>query len=374
MATDSVMGLFTDPQQYQQAQNNAALQRGIDLAQLDPFQRASAQLYQGGYMAGGAIGGALGAEDPMLQRQTQRRSFIQQIDMTDPNSLVKGIRASSSDPELNAFLLGKYKELETINKTKAETVAKMREGNAAMLTTEQRNFKQAQDDGYKGSFNQWLTEQKRAGANNISLSATADKSYGSELGGLVAKSDIALRDTATAAPEVLSSIERTRSLLDSGKVFTGTGANAKLNVLAFGQALGVTGATENDIITSTQQLQQQRAKAVQSQIKSSGLGSAQGFTDKDLKFLEQASAGTITLSADTLKEQLRIEEKLARSSVNKWNARVKTLPSGLTTSMGLSEVTLPTSPYKPSAQIPTTGGTTGNALIDKYLVAPQEGK
>jgi hypothetical protein len=87
MATDSVMGLFTDPQQYQQAQNQSALQRGIDLAQLDPFQRASAQLYQGGYMAGGAIGGALGGQDPQLQLATLRQSVLQGVDQTDAKSL-----------------------------------------------------------------------------------------------------------------------------------------------------------------------------------------------------------------------------------------------------------------------------------------------
>ena len=89
MATDSVMGLFADPQQIQQAQQQAALQRGIDLAQLDPFQRASAQLYQGGYMAGGAIGGALGAQDPQLQMATLRKQVLQGVNQADSKSLAQ---------------------------------------------------------------------------------------------------------------------------------------------------------------------------------------------------------------------------------------------------------------------------------------------
>ncbi len=93
MATDSVMGLFADPQQIQQAQQQAALQRGIDLAQLDPFQRASAQLYQGGYMAGGAIGSALGAEDPQLKMAAARRQIMQGVDQTDPQSLAQAAQA-----------------------------------------------------------------------------------------------------------------------------------------------------------------------------------------------------------------------------------------------------------------------------------------
>ena len=93
MATDSVMGLFADPQQIQQAQQQAALQRGIDLAQLDPFQRASAQLYQGGYMAGGALGSALGAEDPQLKMAAARRQIMQGVDQTDPKSLTQAAQA-----------------------------------------------------------------------------------------------------------------------------------------------------------------------------------------------------------------------------------------------------------------------------------------
>lgn len=87
MATDSILGLFTTPQAYQQAQNEAALNRGMQLAQLDPFQRAAAQTYQGGYMLGGGIASALGAQDPMLQLVSARQSVLKGLDQTDAQSL-----------------------------------------------------------------------------------------------------------------------------------------------------------------------------------------------------------------------------------------------------------------------------------------------
>ena len=96
MATDSVMGLFADPQQIQQAQQQAALQRGVQLAELDPFQRASAQLYQGGYMAGGAIGGLMGAEDPQMKLVAARQQILQGLDQTDSTSLAKAAQQLSS--------------------------------------------------------------------------------------------------------------------------------------------------------------------------------------------------------------------------------------------------------------------------------------
>lgn len=84
MATqDSIVGgLFTSPEQYQQAQNNAAMEQGIKLAQLDPFQRASAQMSYAGHLAGGAIGGALGGEDPQLKLQSMRNQLAQGMDLT----------------------------------------------------------------------------------------------------------------------------------------------------------------------------------------------------------------------------------------------------------------------------------------------------
>lgn len=116
MATDSVMGLFATPEQIQQAQYQQVLDRNIRLAQLNPMQRAQAQLGTASYQLGGAIGSALGAEDPQLARATQRRAFIQQVNMADPQSLAQAIRASANDPELSTFLMGKYKELTGIQK------------------------------------------------------------------------------------------------------------------------------------------------------------------------------------------------------------------------------------------------------------------
>lgn len=369
MATDSVMGLFMTPEMYQQQQRQALYDQAVAESKLDPYQQARVNLQTGVQGLAQVGAGLMGVEDPQMKIAAARQQIMQQVDQTDPQSMAQAAQALNQAGDLQGARMLAQAAQETALK-QSQITKNLREGNAAMLTTEQRNFKQAQQDGYTGSFNDWLTQQKRAGATNVSLSATADKSYGSELGGLVAKSDIALRDSANAAPEILSGVQQTRSLLDSGKVFTGTGANAKLNVLALGQAFGVTGANDNDVIAKTQQLQQQRSKAVLSQIKASGLGTGQGFTDKDLNFLERASAGTITLSADTIREQLKIEEKLAKASVNKWNARVKTLPAQLTTSMGLSPVEIPPAPYTPAAAIPKTG----NPLVDKYLVTPQEGK
>lgn len=132
MATDSIMGLFQAPEQYQLAQQQAQMEQARQYAAQDPMQRAVASQY----FAGGQLGRALGAPDPMLQRQTQRNALIQQTNMADPASLRQAIQASASDPELSSYLLGKYKELTGIQKEQS-------------VITKNENWQAAQADAEK---------------------------------------------------------------------------------------------------------------------------------------------------------------------------------------------------------------------------------
>lgn len=87
MATDSIMGLFTTPEQYQQQRNDAALARGIQLAQLSPVQAGAALTYAAGNRLGGAIGSALGAEDPALKMASARQQILKGVNPQDMKSI-----------------------------------------------------------------------------------------------------------------------------------------------------------------------------------------------------------------------------------------------------------------------------------------------
>lgn len=366
MATDSAMGLFATPEQFQQQQYQQAFDRNLQLAKLNPRERNVAMLGTSVDRLGTAIGGALGGQDPQLQMVSARQQILKNVNPQDMKSI--------EEAAIQFSRLGDGAGMQAMQELafkQSQITKNLREGNAAMLTTDQRNFQQAKAEGYTGSFNQWLNEQGASKAAKTSINVNADQSYGTSFGKGIAENDLALRAVATNAPEALTTIQSTRKLLDSGKVFVGMGANAKLNAAALGQAFGVTGQNENEIIANTQQLQQQRSQAVLNQVKTSGLGTGQGFTDKDLKFLQESAAGSITMSPDTLRRQLDVEERAIRAMSGKWNNRLKTLPEPLKASMGLTGVELPTTPISPAAQIPTTGGLTGNPLVDKYLVKPQ---
>lgn len=82
MATDSILGLFTDPYQYMQQQNQAQDAAAMKFAQLNPMERAQYGIYRGAGQLGGAAAGALGVQDPMLQMQSMRTKLAQGKDFT----------------------------------------------------------------------------------------------------------------------------------------------------------------------------------------------------------------------------------------------------------------------------------------------------
>lgn len=88
MATDIVQGLFgMTPETYQMQQQAAAREQAMKFASMDPFQQANYGLYLGGNQLGGAIGGMLGAQDPVLQRATAVRSLAQGVDLNSAKGL-----------------------------------------------------------------------------------------------------------------------------------------------------------------------------------------------------------------------------------------------------------------------------------------------
>jgi len=91
MAENIVAGLFgMTPQMYGEQQRRSSLREGIELAQLDPAARGAAMTYAGARGLGGALAGAMGIEDPQLKLVSARNNIAQQIDQTNPESIMKG--------------------------------------------------------------------------------------------------------------------------------------------------------------------------------------------------------------------------------------------------------------------------------------------
>ena len=110
MATDSIMGgLFgMNPEMYQQQQNQQALAQAAELAQLDPMARARTGIMYGA----NRLVGALGGQDPQLQKISAIQSLGQQFDVTTPEGLMQAAGAIRTQyPDVAFGLSQKAQEL-----------------------------------------------------------------------------------------------------------------------------------------------------------------------------------------------------------------------------------------------------------------------
>jgi hypothetical protein len=179
--------------------------------------------------------------------------------------------------------------------------------------------------------------------NTVSIPNFTEKTFA---GGLadkqVAKFDI-LQTNAEKAPDVLRSVDESKKILKSGKFFSGSPANVQLEMAKVADALGLGGADTKTKAANTQTLITNAAGTTLDSIAGSGLGAGQGFTDKDLKFLQQAKSFTIDMTDANINRVIDLQDRAARASVKRYNERLKTLPQASIQQMGLSPIVLPRS-------------------------------
>jgi len=151
---------------------------------------------------------------------------------------------------------------------------------------------------------------------------TAPQARSKTLGELDAKQIDALHLTAQDSQKMVTDANRIIDLIDQG-AFTGAGANVKLEIA---RGFNLMGANNDEAVKNGELLVSQTAGNVLNHAKTSGLGTGQGFTDKDRDFLEKVVGGKITLNGETLKELARIQKQVASTSVEKWNSTYNRLP------------------------------------------------
>ena len=109
----------------------------------------------------------------------------------------------------------------------------------------------------------------------------------------------------------------------------------------FADAFGLGGKDTKEKAANTQTLITNAASGTLDAIAGAGLGSGQGFTDKDLKFLQDAKSFRITMNDTNINRILDLQDRAARASVGRYNDRLKSLPQASINAMGLTPITLP---------------------------------
>lgn len=127
MADSSIAGLFLDPYQYLQKQNQDVENQAMKFAQLSPMERATASIYSGANRLGGALAGAMGVEDPMLKRLSTRNSLLSSVDWSSQASVEQAIQQAmqNNDPQTALTIRDEFlKQRKTIAETQAKIAEK----------------------------------------------------------------------------------------------------------------------------------------------------------------------------------------------------------------------------------------------------------
>ena len=216
------------------------------------------------------------------------------------------------------------------------------------LPTEYKEYQKAISDPnqpYKGSFFQYQQDLKRASANQNTINMPpVESAYNAAFGKGVAEQDLALKNIAEGAKTTVANIGRQKQILDSGKFFSGKAANIQNELANFGTALGVTGKDGQEKAVNTQSLIGGSAGITLDNIKGSGLGAGQGFTDKDLQFLQDAKSFKITWNKENIARVLDLQEKAAIEGAKKWNNRYGQIQKTATGPINVQGVDVP-KPY-----------------------------
>jgi hypothetical protein len=189
--------------------------------------------------------------------------------------------------------------------------------------------------------NQKAMEMKRATGTTVNIPNFTEKTFAGGLAESQVKKFDTLQTNAEKAPDVLRSAAESKKILNSGKFFSGSPANVQLEMAKMADAFGLGGADTKEKAANTQTLITNAAGNTLDSIAGSGLGAGQGFTDKDLKFLQEAKSFRIDMTDTNIRRVIELQERAAKAAVNRYNERLRTLPQQSIQQMGLTPITLP---------------------------------
>lgn len=156
------------------------------------------------------------------------------------------------------------------------------------------------------AYQDYSKQKARAGATTVST--VVNNKMGESLAGQIGPMMKESQDSASAALKQISAADSIDRALNSGKVITGTGANARLTVTQIADTLGLTGADTKEKLSRTRETLQGLAQlTLQGRQQMRGQGA---ITESESKLAERAVSGDLTMTA----EELRVLTSAAKRS------------------------------------------------------------
>ncbi len=215
--------------------------------------------------------------------------------------------ANSSDKDFNEFLSGQGGELKPFLVVAADGTSKVvqkRINNGLVWDDEAQTWKTAEELG--------LQRPPRQVERVEQINRILGKELVEEGVGIFAKQTEKVGELAQS----LNSINRSLPLIDN--MFTGSGAEMKLNFFRFGKLLGLDMAPVNSI-ADTETYMADAGVRVAAFIQALGAGT--GLSDADREFSQRVEGGDITVDAEGLKRILQISKSRAEGYIQEYYER-----------------------------------------------------
>lgn len=189
-----------------------------------------------------------------------------------------------------------------------------------------QEYQFAQQQGYRGSFEQWDRERKKAGASNVSLSVNSEKTLLNDIAGGLGKGIVDAKGNAQAALSTIGTVNRMMDALDSGQVMAGPGTTFRQFGLQVGNMVGVAGQNAQEKMVNTRQTIQSLAQLeldAAQQMKGQGQ-----ITEAERGIIRRAASGDIdSMTVPELRLLGGILDRTARTKIRSYNSQVKPLAS-----------------------------------------------
>lgn len=163
----------------------------------------------------------------------------------------------------------------------------------------------------------------KAGAPVTNLNVNTEKSLTGKMAGNLAEQLDAGLSGANSAVDSISSARNLKQILASGKVITGPGADARVQALQVGRALGIVGKDADEVLTNTRQVIQSLAAGELEAAK--GMKGQGAMSDSERALLKRVAGGDITMTTPELTTLANAIERSAMSRVKSHQANVERL-------------------------------------------------
>lgn len=191
-------------------------------------------------------------------------------------------------------------------------------------TTDLRDYEAAVAQGFGGTFMDYQTALKKAGASNtsISVSNSTGKKLGEGIGTGIADQINAGAETARGAVKSIATINRIREAVDGGGVYIGPGATVQTALAQIGTKMGLAGKSTEETLANTRQAVQGLAQlSLDAAAQMKGQGQ---ITEAERALLQRAASGEIqSFTAPELKSLLDVNERVSRTAIRSNKANVE---------------------------------------------------